>query len=121
MGFEVKMKKVLLSDISNLPINNNKIQMLSFEYQSSSFEKNGLLKIGATVETISGQELLINIIVNGVQDFSVVRLSGPVSIDGFEIIDHSDDGWIKDACIEVTDFEDGKIHFIAKNIRIIPA
>lgn len=114
------MKEILLSDLLSLPIKNNKIQIFSFEYQSSSFERNGLLKIGAIVETISRQELLINIIVNSVQDFSIASLSGAMCIDGFEIIDHSDDGWIKDASIEVTDFEDGRIHFIAKNIRIIP-
>ena len=111
------MKEILLCDLLHLSVKNNKICIISFNYCASSFEKTGNLKMEAIVETIAGEERLINLFADGVQNLSVDNVSGTMYIEGFEILDHSDDGWQKELILEVNDFEDGKIHFHAREIR----
>ena len=40
-------------------------------------------------------------------------------IHGFEIVDHSTDGWQADACYEVRDYEEDSIAFYCENITVL--
>ncbi len=41
-------------------------------------------------------------------------VSAPIEIEGFEIFDHSKDGWERDSTYEIRDFEDDTIHFLCE-------
>lgn len=53
-----------------------------------------------------------------VSRFSVGDWSRPVEIHGFEIIDHSKDGWGKASRYEIRDFEDGRVRFFCESIKM---
>lgn len=42
------------------------------------------------------------------------EVSAPIEIEGFEIVDHSKDGWERDSTYEICDFEDDTIHFLCE-------
>ena len=53
-----------------------------------------------------------------VSRFRIGEISIPLAIQGFEIINHSQDGWEKDSTYEIRDFEDDYVHFFCESIKI---
>ena len=53
-----------------------------------------------------------------VSRFCVRDLSVPTEIHGFEIINHSKDGWEKDSTYEVRDFEYDCVNFFCERFKI---
>lgn len=56
--------------------------------------------------------------------FNVSRLrleeiSAPIEIHGFEIIDHSKNGWERDSAFEIRDFEYNRVHFFCECYSMI--
>lgn len=51
---------------------------------------------------------------NNVSRFRIEDVSNPLEIHGFEIINHSQNGWDKDSTYEVRDFEDDHINFFCE-------
>ena len=45
-------------------------------------------------------------------------LSIPLEVHGFEIIDHSQNGWEKDSTYEIRDFEDGSVNFFCEYFEV---
>ena len=58
------------------------------------------------------------IIFSNVSRFRIGEVSMPLAIHGFEIINHSQDGWEKDSIYEIRDFEDDCIHFFCESFEI---
>jgi len=58
------------------------------------------------------------IIFHNVSKFKIGEISIPFEIYGFEIIDHSQDGWEKDFTYEICDFEDGRVKFFCESFEI---
>ena len=54
-----------------------------------------------------------------VSKFRVGELSIPLEVHGFEIINHSQNGWGRDSTYEVRDFEDDLINFFCEYYEII--
>ncbi len=48
----------------------------------------------------------------------IKELSSPLEVHGFEIINHTKDGWEKDSTYEIRDFEYGRISFFCESIEI---
>lgn len=46
-----------------------------------------------------------------VSRLSLTSISVPIEVQGFEIIDHSHEGWANDSKYEIRDYEDDCIHF----------
>lgn len=44
--------------------------------------------------------------------------SAPVEVHGFEMINHSQNGWEKDSTYEIRDFEDDRVHFFCERYKI---
>ena len=62
----------------------------------------------------------LNIEFGTVNDFEVTSIGGSYNqISGFEIVDRSNSGWEESKRYVVRDYEDGKIEFSCKEIRII--
>lgn len=53
-----------------------------------------------------------------VSRFRIGEISIPLQIQGFEIINHSKNGWEKDLTYEIRDFEDDYIHFFCEYFKI---
>ena len=53
-----------------------------------------------------------------VSRFRVGELSVPLEVHGFEIINHSQNGWEKDSTYEIHDFEDDRIHFFCESFTM---
>lgn len=49
-----------------------------------------------------------------VSRFRIGEVSEPLEIHGFEIINHSQDGWEKDSAYEICDFEDDRVNFFCE-------
>ncbi len=94
-------------------------------------------------EQLSGKEVLVNRLVLQTEDgspallleltcegadykilfeevtcFTVAFQGYPFLIQGFEILDHSTDGWQADARYEIRDYEDHSIAFYCQNITV---
>lgn len=50
--------------------------------------------------------------------FKVRELSAPLEIQGFEIINHSQNGWEKDFTYEIRDFEDDRVNFFCEYFKM---
>ena len=50
--------------------------------------------------------------------FRIAEVSAPIEIHGFEIINHSQDGWEKDSAYEIRDFEDDHVNFFCEYFRM---
>lgn len=50
--------------------------------------------------------------------FSVGDLSAPLEVHGFEIINHSQNGWGKDSTYEIRDFEDDRVNFFCEYFKV---
>lgn len=48
----------------------------------------------------------------------VGELSAPLEVHGFEIINHSENGWGKDSTYEIRDFEDDRVCFFCEHFKI---
>ena len=48
-----------------------------------------------------------------VSRFRIGEISAPLEIHGFEMIDHSQNGWEKDFTYEIRGFEDDRVSFFA--------
>ena len=53
-----------------------------------------------------------------VSRFRIGEVSTPLEIHGFEMIDHSQNGWEKDSAYEVRDFEEDCVHFFCEYFKI---
>lgn len=53
-----------------------------------------------------------------VSRFKMGEISTPLEIQGFEIVDHSIDGWAKDSIYEIRDFEDDNIKFFCESFKV---
>lgn len=49
-----------------------------------------------------------------VSRFRIGEVSTPLDIHGFEIINHSQNGWEKDCTYEICDFEDNRVNFFCE-------
>lgn len=53
-----------------------------------------------------------------VSRFRIGEVSIPLEIHGFEIINHSQNGWDKDSTYEIRDFEDDHVNFFCEYFKI---
>ena len=53
-----------------------------------------------------------------VSRFRIGDVSTPLEIQGFEIINHSQNGWEKDSTYEIHDFEDDRVNFFCECFKI---
>lgn len=64
------------------------------------------------------QYAIFRITFYNISRFSVRELSAPFDVHGFEIIDHSQDGWEKDSTYEIRDFEDARVNFFCEYFKM---
>ena len=55
---------------------------------------------------------------SNVSRFRLGEVSAPLDIHGFEIINHSQNGWEKDSTYEVRDFEDNRVNFFCECFKL---
>lgn len=55
---------------------------------------------------------------SNVSRFRIGEVSMPLEIHGFEIIDHSQNGWEIDSTYEIRDFEDDRVNFYCEYFKI---
>lgn len=53
-----------------------------------------------------------------VSRFRIGCISIPLEVQGFEIIDNSENGWGKDSAYEIRDFEDDIVNFFCEYFKI---
>ena len=53
-----------------------------------------------------------------VSRFRIGEVSVPLEIHGFEIINHSQNGWGNDSTYEIRDFEDNRINFFCEYFKL---
>ena len=49
---------------------------------------------------------------------SIDNFSIPLEVQGFEIIDHSQEGWETNSKYEIHDYEDGRVNFFCEHFEI---
>lgn len=52
-----------------------------------------------------------------VSRFRMENLSAPLEVHGFEVINHSQNGWETDSQYEIRDFEDDRVHFFCESLK----
>lgn len=57
-------------------------------------------------------------IFSNVSRFRIGEVSIPLEIHGFEIVDHSQNGWEKDSTYEIRDFEDDRVNFFCEYFKM---
>ena len=55
-----------------------------------------------------------------VSRFRIEEMSMPLEIHGFEIIDHTQNGWQRDSAFEIRDFEENRVHFFCEFYNMNP-
>lgn len=55
---------------------------------------------------------------SNVSRFRIGEVSMPLEICGFQIINHSSNGWEKDSRYEIGDFEDDRVHFFCEDFKM---
>ena len=55
---------------------------------------------------------------SNVSRFRIGEVSTPLEIHGFEIINHSQNGWEKDSKYEIRDFEDDRVNFFCEDFKM---
>lgn len=65
------------------------------------------------------ENMISEVIFNNVSRFRVGEISTPLVVHGFEIIDHSQNGWEKDSRYEIRDFEDDRINFFCESFKLV--
>lgn len=68
---------------------------------------------------ISSRNTTSEVMFYNVSRFRSGELSTPLKVHGFEIIDHSQNGWEKDSQYEICDFEDDRISFFCEDFKFI--
>ncbi len=53
-----------------------------------------------------------------VSRFRIGEVSAPLEIHGFEMVDHSQNGWEKDSTYEIRDFEDDRVGFFGECFKM---
>ena len=57
-------------------------------------------------------------IFSNVSRFRIGEVSIPLEIHGFEIVDHSQNGWENDSTYEIRDFEDDRVNFFCEYFKM---
>lgn len=65
----------------------------------------------------SSEHKVSEILFYNVSRIRITNMSPPFVIYGFEIINHTNDGWEKQLQFEIRDFEDDCIHFFCERYR----
>ena len=89
----------------------NKIEILEIVLKNASNQLNLLWKIYF-------ENTIYYITFYNVSRLRIGEVSIPLEIHGFEIINHSKEGWEKDSVYEIRDFEDDRINFFCEKIKI---
>lgn len=55
---------------------------------------------------------------SNVSRFRIGEVSAPLVIHGFEIINHSQNGWGNDSTYEIRDFEDDRVNFFCECFKL---
>lgn len=64
------------------------------------------------------ENTIFQITFSNVSRFRIGEVSVPLEIHGFEIIDHSQNGWEKDSTYEIRDFEDNLVNFFCEYFKL---
>ena len=64
------------------------------------------------------ENAVFRMVFSNVSRFRIGEVSTPIEIHGFEIVDHSQDGWEKDSTYEIRDFEDDRINFFCAYFKL---
>jgi len=64
------------------------------------------------------ENLIFRITFYNVSRFRIGEFSIPLEVHGFEIINHSQNGWEKDSSYEIRDFEDDRVHFFCESFMM---
>lgn len=64
------------------------------------------------------QNAILRITFYNVSRLRVEKLSPPLEVHGFEIINHSQNGWEKDSTYEIRDFEDDRVNFFCERFEM---
>lgn len=68
---------------------------------------------------ISLYDLSLKITFYNVSRFRMNNISTPIEIHGFEIINHSQNGWEKDSTYEIHDYEFDNVNFFCEYFKIV--
>lgn len=63
--------------------------------------------------------VLFRINFHNVSRFRMGNISMPLEVEGFEIINHSQDYWETDSRYEIRDFEDDRVNFFCESFEIM--
>ena len=89
----------------------NKIEILEMVLKN----ENGKLDLSWE---ICFENAVFRIVFYNVSRFGFGGLSAPLEVHGFEIINHSQNGWGKDSTYEIRDFEDDRINFFCESFKM---
>ena len=64
------------------------------------------------------ENAVFSITFSNVSRFRIGEVSTPLEIHGFEIINHSQNGWEKDFTYEIRDFEDDRVNFFCEYFKM---
>lgn len=64
------------------------------------------------------ENAVFQITFSNVSRLRIGELSMPLEIHGFEIINHSQNGWEKDYRYEIRDFEDDRVNFFYEDFKM---
>lgn len=64
------------------------------------------------------ENAVFQITFSNVSRLRIGELSMPLEIHGFEIINHSQNGWEKDSAYEIRDFEDDRVNFFCEYFKM---
>lgn len=63
--------------------------------------------------------IITRIVFNNVSGLRIENFSPPLEVQGFEIINHSQDGYASDSRYEICDYENESINFFCENITLL--
>ena len=89
----------------------NKIEILEMVLKN----ENGKLDLSWE---ICFENAVFRIVFYNVSRFRFGELSAPLEVHGFEIINHSQNGWGKDSTYEIRDFEDDRVNFFCESFKM---
>ena len=64
------------------------------------------------------ENTVFGMVFSNVSRLRIGEVSAPIEIQGFEIIDHSQNGWDKDSLYEIRDFEDDRVSFFCERFEM---
>ena len=105
-----------------------KVRLMMNIGEMAIFQGNRISILEIIVKNIDNQielswEIYFENVVYQITFFNVSRLrigevSTPLEIRGFEIINHSQNGWEQDSAYEIRDFEDDRINFFCEYFKV---